>query len=493
MSKLIIKKGTRCAEYCFEGSMPLSRALEAAGFSVAHPCGGRGVCHKCAVELSGNVSEPDIAEQKAGCRLSCRAVLLGDAEVVLPGSGAMQQIETDGSFSFTGSRESDGSFGAAVDIGTTTIALKLFDLNTGAVLGSASAINPQTAVAADVMSRIGASMAGERDKLRELVCSEISALLASACKEAGRGVGEIKRSVITGNTTMLYLLTGRNPERLSHFPFDADCLFGFEEMVCGAPAYLPACMNAFVGADITCAVLASGMTEKSETALLCDIGTNGEIALWKNGVIYVTSTAAGPAFEGAGISSGCGSIPGAIDKVKAENGAVSVHTIGEAPPVGICGSGLIDAIDAFLELGLIDETGAVDDDYLPLSNGVNLIPGDVRAVQLAKAAIAAGIQTLMSFAEVSAEEIACLYIAGGFGSHLNVHSTVNIGLLPAELEEKVKVIGNAALAGAAMMLLDPDAVAGGAKIAGQSQHINLGGNPEFNNNYMEQMLFPERD
>ena len=158
---------------------------------------------------------------------------------------------------------------------------------------------------------------------------------------------------------------------------------------------------------------------------------DGRLALWKDGVLYVSSTAAGPAFEGAGISCGCGSIAGAVDRVWLEDGGIAAHTIGEGKAVGLCGSGLIDAIACFLENGMVDETGATDEDELPLRDGIALAPRDIRAVQLAKAAIAAGIETLMEAANVTADEIETLYIAGGFGSHLNVRSAARIGLIPA--------------------------------------------------------------
>jgi len=302
-------------------------------------------------------------------------------------------------------------------------------------------------------------------------------------------VEDLKKLVVAGNTTMLYLLVGRNPECLSHAPFEADHLFDAEDTLFGIPTYYPPCMNAFVGADITCAVVASGMCNQSDTALLCDIGTNGEIALWKEGKLYVTSTAAGPAFEGAGISCGCGSVPGAIDRVWVENGAIAAHTLGEQPVVGVCGSGLIDAVAAFLETEDIDETGAAELDELPLRDGICLRPKDIRAVQLAKAAIAAGIQTLLQLANVPESEIRQLYIAGGFGSHLNVDSAAAIGLIPKSLVSRVLIIGNGSLSGAAEMLLHSAQQAGGRVLAKESQHVNLGGNPKFNENYMEQILF----
>jgi uncharacterized 2Fe-2S/4Fe-4S cluster protein (DUF4445 family) len=247
-------------------------------------------------------------------------------------------------------------------------------------------------------------------------------------------------------------------------------------------------MNAFVGADITAAVLSSGMCEQEEISLLCDIGTNGELALWKDGMLYVTSTAAGPAFEGAGISCGCGSVTGAVDQVWVEEEEIRIHTIQNGTPVGICGSGLLDAIATCLELEIIDETGAMDE-CIFLSKNVALLPKDVRAVQLAKAAIAAGIETVCAEAGICVDAVQTLYIAGGFGSHLNIASAVKIGLIPQVLRKQVKVLGNAALAGAAKILLDQNLKEKAREIAGKAKHVNLGGSKVFNELYIEKMLF----
>lgn len=491
MFKLTVLQGGMRSEVEFEGGRLLADVLQEAGFPVERPCGGRGSCGKCAVVLSGEVSEMNAAEQKAGVRLACQAVPLGDAQVVLPDVQDMQQIETSGAESVRELKPMPGRLGAAVDIGTTTIALKLFDLENGKCIGQSGMRNPQTAVAADVMGRIGAALEGKLEILQQQVLAAIDALLHAACAQAQADLAQVESTVITGNTTMLYLLTGRNPEALSHAPFHADCLYGETAELLGRKAYLPPCMNAFVGGDISCAVLAANQCESDAVSLLVDIGTNGEIALWKDGILYVSSTAAGPAFEGAGISCGCSSIRGAIDSAKVEKGAIAVHTIGEAKAVGVCGSGLIDCIACGLETGDIDETGAMDEDELPLRDGVCLLPRDVRAVQLAKAAIAAGIETLMETAGVSADEIETLYIAGGFGSHLNVHSAARIGLIPAELEDKVQVLGNAALTGSVRILLNSDDLARVQQIADVSRHVNLGGNPSFNEHYMDQMFFPE--
>lgn len=487
MAVLTIEQNAEIKNISFTAPAPLSELLENAGYHGLQPCGGRGVCGKCAVTLSGHVSPPNDAEQRAGVRLACQAKVLGDAHVVLSQQQKMEQIQT--SISCVNRIDPmDGNFGAVVDIGTTTMVLQVYNLSDGNCIGQAAMQNPQASVAADVMGRIGAAMNGQLQKLSDQVQHAIVSLLNEAC---GALAEKVDLLVVTGNTTMLYLLTGKNPSCLSHAPFLADTLFDTYTTLLGRPAYLPPCMNAFVGADITCAVLASGMCEHSATSLLCDVGTNGEIALWKDGILRVTSTAAGPAFEGAGISCGCGSVRGAIDRVWVQDGELAIHTIGDAPAVGICGSGLIDAIAALLELGILDETGALDDDEVILSNGVALLQSDIRSVQLAKAAIAAGIETLLEESDISCEEIDTFYIAGGFGSHLNIDSAVKIGLFPAQLQNNVQVLGNAALTGTAQLLLDKACLTKLQALAASSIHCNLGGNPTFNEHYMEQMLFPE--
>lgn len=491
MGKLTIWQNGISEIVSFEGTPLLQTVLTQAGYAVDNPCGGRGVCGKCAVKLTGAVSQPNEAEQKAGTRLSCQAILQGDAQVWLADTQS-SRIEVSGKAAEIGCPMGNG-IGAAVDIGTTTLVLELFDLKTGRALGTAARMNPQRSVAADVMGRIGAAMAGQGEMLQSQIQGAIAQMLEEVCGTACVEKTEVDVMVVAGNTTMLYLLTGRNPECLSHAPFAADTLFGGEARLLDIRAYYPPCMNAFVGADITCAVLASGMHKRSQISLLCDIGTNGEIALWKDGRLYVTSTAAGPAFEGAGISCGCGSVNGAIDRVWVDNGAVCAHTIGDVPAVGICGSGLIDAVAAFLETEQIDETGACDEDTLPLRDGIALLPQDIRAVQLAKAAIAAGIQTLLETAGVSEDQVTTLYIAGGFGSHLNVASAAAIGLIPPALQDRVQVIGNGSLTGAASILLNRNQKALAQKLAEESTHINLGGNPRFNTHYMEQMIFGDED
>ena len=473
----------------FDGTPLLSEVLTAAGFLSPHPCGGKGKCGKCAVIVSGDLSAPTETERQAGTRLSCLTRLLGNASVTLSDTNETMRIETDTAALIPSEA---GGYGAAVDIGTTTIAVKLYDLADGTCIGSAAAPNPQTSIAADVMGRIEAAMNGQLTQLQTMICGTVKDLLTKASPRGKIPTG--LTATLTGNTTMLYLLCGYDPTALSHAPVLADHLFDTEITLpfLDTPAYLPPCMNAFVGADITCAVLASGMCDHPQTALLCDIGTNGEMALWKNGALYVTSTAAGPAFEGAGIVCGCGSVAGAIDRVWTEHGEMRFHTIEEAPAVGLCGSGVIDAVAAGLETEEIDESGAMDEP-MSFEEDIALYPQDVRAVQLAKAAIAAGIDTLLEVSHTSIDEIETLYIAGGFGSHLNIESAAAIGLLPRAPADRARILGNAALRGASLTLTDPVVRARLAHIAAMAEHINLGGDSRFANHYIDRMIFGDEE
>ncbi len=490
MSTLIIHQGTQIKKIEFDAPHPLSALLSKSDTSITQPCGGRGVCGKCAVTLAGDVSAPNAAENRLCVRLACQAIINGDAEVTLPVPLILSQIEGGSASDLVPHSPMSSHFGAAVDIGTTTIALLLYNLQSGRCLATASMLNPQTQIACDVIGRIEAARKGRSEALQLQVENAIRTLLITACAHAEAPPEAVDSLVVTGNTTMLYLLNGIDPTPLSRAPFHADCLFGSETCLLSRQTYLPQCLHAFVGADTTCALLACGMTQKNETALLCDVGTNGELALWHHGKLYIASTAAGPAFEGAGISCGCSSIPGAIDCAEVIDGHIRCRTIGGGKAVGICGSGLIDLIAAMLDTNILDDTGYLEEDF-SLQDGLTLVQGDVRAVQLAKAAIHAGIMSLLSAANCPVHEVTTLYLAGGFGSHLNIRSAVRIGLLPSELSDRVSIIGNAALDGAALLLTNTALRSHIAEMADRAIHIGLDGNPEFAECYIESMLFPE--
>ncbi len=487
MYTLTVTDKDKTYELSFEGTPTVQQVLEENGVTMPHPCGGRGVCGNCRIEVSGEVSSPDEKEAAFGCRLSCRTTLYGNASATLCVDKHIHAESTTQNIKGCDLQKNSDRVGAAVDIGTTTVALSVYDMGAGVCLAAETALNPQSTVSADVIGRMDAAIRGRLTELQDMVTGCI--------KELAQKTGyldKIEKWIITGNTTMLYLLTGRNPESLSAYPFLADCLFGNEFSFLGKEAYLPECMHAFVGADITCAIIDSGMCDVKETSLLCDIGTNGEMALWKNGKLYVCSTAAGPAFEGAGISCGCQSVEGAIEQVSLMGDCLQIRTIGGTKPIGLCGSGIIDAIACLLDQGTIDETGAIEEDEVAICDGISLQRKDIRNVQLAKAAIAAGIKTLLLATDTSEEEINTCYIAGGFGSHLHIDSAIRIGLLPQGFETKINVIGNAALKGAARLLTEPELAQNVHGMVSEATCMNLAGMPEFSESYVEEMFFPEK-
>ena len=485
MPYLTIKNGENIITVEFFGTPILRDVLAENGFAVISPCGGKGICGKCAVAVSGDISEPDGREVELEARLSCRTRLLGDAFVELK-NGKYVFDKSDEAKVYE--KKSDWSgLGAAIDIGTTTVVLKLFD-GDGKLLGESFALNPQSSISADVIGRIDAALRGKGEALRGKIVECIDDLATRLCVSVDRSKNDINRVIITGNTAMMYLLTNRSPESISVYPFEADELFGawLDEKT-----YLTPCMNAYVGGDITCAVLSSGMCEGDKTVLLCDIGTNGEMALWKNGSLITTSAAAGPAFEGGQISCGCQNIRGAVNRVRVENGMPVAETVGNEAAIGINGTGLIDAVASFLELGYIDKTGYAEKTLILTANGNNieLTQDDIRALQLAKAAIRAGIETLLESTDTKINAIDEFLIAGSFGSNLSISSAVKIGLIPKGLENKAKCIGNAALKGAADILFDCANVKKAEEIAKNSRHIQLGGSEQFYNRFISAIDF----
>ncbi len=477
------------------------------------PCGGHGKCGKCLVTVTGEVSPPTEDERRVlsedelaqGARLACRTAVWGDCAVTTAEQGK-GQIVVNGVFPAS-MREREISpvfekYGAAIDIGTTTLAMRLYDRD-GRMLAETSRLNPQSTWGADVISRMEAAMAGNAGRIAGITRRTLNGMLEDLAGLAGIEPTHIGALTVTGNTVMLHLLTETDVEPLTHAPFEAQRLFGetlsaaeleLTSLNADTPVYLPSCIAAFVGADTVTAVLASDMKALPETSLLCDIGTNGEMVLWHEGALYACSTAAGPAFEGAGISMGMGGRTGAVDRVWVNRSAsgteeIQAHVIGEADPVGICGSGLVDAVAALLDTEALDETGFLEDDPAVILSPVELTQEDIRAVQLAKSAIHAGMRTLIETAALSCDEVSALYIAGGFGSYLDVGNAGKIGLLPEELTDRVRVLGNAALTGAAMLLLCGDLREACETLARSTRIVELATNPVFVSEYMERMMF----
>ena len=464
--------------------MKLSDAL-----NIPLDCGGKGRCGKCKVYVSGQLSPLTQAETSlltqeeidAGCRLACQTEIEGeyvvhkthkeDDMVIQTGFGAV-----DSGISSSLSPAPSNHIGVAVDIGTTTLAAYWYDLTCGQLIDQRSSANPQRIFGADVISRIERAMAGDLMQLSAVLRRGILELLPE----------KWDRLVLTGNTTMLYTLCGHNPEPLSHAPFIADHTYGYEK----DGVILAPCFSAYVGADLSTAALAAGLWKDGRLALdkptlLLDAGTNGEILLAANGHLYGCATACGPAFEGSQISCGLPSVPGAICHVKPD---FSVETIGGKPPKGYCGSGILDVTAALLDSELLDETGFLDEWPEEATALPELTQKDIREIQLAKSAIAAGCDALMHAAGVT--ELDTIYLAGGFGSQLNVESARRIGLIPPA--RNTVAIGNGAGYGAALLLLDPSLLNDLLSMQAQFELVELASDPYFSEAFMKHMYFPEQ-
>lgn len=465
------------------------------------PCGGRGSCGKCRVTVTGAVSTPSAeelthltdTELAAGLRLACCTRIEGDCKLTTARSGEAQ-ICTSGHLSQHSDSPLFSAYGVAVDIGTTTLAARLYGKS--GLLAEASSTNPQGQYGADVISRIEKVLAGAGDALATCLRGGVAKLLEELAAEAGIAVTDIDALVLTGNTAMLYLLTQTNPECLSHAPFQADRLFGetlsAAQLVLPCPdasVYLPPCISAFVGADTVTALLSAQLCEGDGPRLLADVGTNGELALWHNGQLTCCSTAAGPAFEGAGLSMGMGGRAGAVDHLWLEDGLLRAHVLGGGAPTGICGSGVVDALACLLELDWLDETGRLKTDPAVLSLPVCLKQQDIRMIQLAKSAIHAGLCTLLRVKGLREADVERLDVAGGFGSFLDVKNAGRMGLIPPALVPKVRVLGNAALAGASMLLLDSTLRENAGALAAQATTLDLATHSVFLEEYTEGMLF----
>ena len=391
------------------------------------------------------------------------------------------------------------TLGVAIDVGTTTVALHLIEIDSGERLATMSGANAQAPYGADVTSRIRYCAEHGHDKLTDIIREQIASLITKACVSTGTEPGNIEVIALAANTVMQHLVAGYSPVDMGVAPFTPHSLFG-EELPAwdGLPVakntliyYTPA-ITAYVGGDITAGLLAARFEDTLSPAIFLDIGTNGEIVLKHEDVYYCCATAAGPAFEGAEITMGMVAETGAIDHVKWYDRPV-FSVIGNGKPRGLCGSGLLDTLAVLLDTGAVDKSGRLDRDKYWLTaeedDGVFITAGDVRKLQLAKAAIAAGIQVLLHFAGITEKDVKKLSLAGGFGNFMDLESAARIGLIPKNLLPVTEAFGNTAGEGAAMALCSDDVRERLMRIRAQCEYIELSSITFFNDRFIEQMAF----
>ena len=401
------------------------------------------------------------------------------------------------------SNEKGNMYAIAIDLGTTTLAFSLVDIVSKQIHHTVTMLNSQRKYGADVLSRIQASMDGEQEELRESIQKDLSEGIDELLKECR--IMDIDQIVISGNTTMIHLLMDYDCSTLGVYPFapvntelisgTAEEIIGYKQPGANIKTTILPSISAFIGGDIVSGLYALDFAANKEISLFVDLGTNGEIALGNCNRILTTSVAAGPAFEGGNISCGTGSVAGAICAVEINRNDVSdikLNTIYNVPPCGICGTGVIETVAELLKCGLIDETGLLADEYFdtgfPLTNELEPIiftQQDIRQFQLAKAAVRTGIEILIKEYGITADEIAKVYIAGGFGYHINIIKAASIGLIPQELTTKATAVGNTSLAGAVKYLNDMTASDTIQRIKNASEDIILANDTDFQELYLK--------
>lgn len=502
MSEFTIKLITGEESSC-SGNSSILKALRAGGINRPDaPCGGTGKCGKCRITVTGAVRELSTGrifsldgERISACRFAPAGDIIADAE-------EEQSIIAVGSQSENIAGGGTG-LGLAADIGTTTVVSRLYALTDGGLLAERRAPNAQRFSGADVMSRIEYCRKGGLGELAEAIRGQLAAMAEDMCAQCGAAVGDISAVSVAGNTVMEHIAAGEDPSQIAVPPYRAKELFG--RTVGGA--YLAPCVSGYVGGDITAGLASCAALTEEGLVLYVDIGTNGEMALGNKDGFVCCAAAAGPAFEGAEISCGISGVPGAIDKITVSNGDIAVHTIGGAKPVGICGSGLADAVNALLRLGVITRRGSIQkrerlsaklakrlittdtgENAVLLADGVCLTAKDIRQYQLAKAAIRAGVDTLLASCGRTAADITALIIAGGFGSKLDTASVFATGLLPEMPDARIYQVGNASLAGASAALTEKGR-ADAAACAAKMKYTELSTDALFSERFLKSLNF----
>lgn len=495
---------------------------------ISAPCNGNGTCGKCIVRYKSGATEPTKQDREflsekqleQGYRLACQSYPTGEykveileleetIEVLSQWENQRTEEILKNTAEGTAEKTENAIYGICIDIGTTTLAALLVNLKTEADCQTAVSVNHQRTYGADVISRIDASNNGKKWEMQRCIRQDLQKLVGELAEKEGIHVAQIQRIVIAGNTTMCHLLRGFSCETLGVAPFlpvdlswmegSAADFLGMKELDTKV-VILPG-ISAFVGADIMAGIAKMNMHRSEGYHLLLDIGTNGEMVLGNCRHMYVTSTSAGPAFEGGNISCGMASIPGVISHVfMEETGKAGFQVIGETDgenkkqqAIGICGTGMIDLVYELREHQVIDEHGTYSDLYFDtgyeLAEKVKFTQNDVRELQMAKAAIRAGVDILVKKAGITFDEVGDCYLAGGFGTKIDIKKAAGIGLIPKELEMKTIPAGNTVLAGTKEVLLSRISKEELEKIQTMADVINLAEENDFEELYLSYMDF----
>lgn len=440
----------------------LSSVMMRYGKGVAHPCGGRGVCGKCRVYVNGNEE------------LACRYRITSDIDVETYGTDKKSEDDYE--------KAVDGECCFVLDIGTTTLALALVSIDEKRIIKTVTSLNPQRVFGADIISRIDYCTKNSAEKLQKVLIDEINNMTAKlkGCKA--------DKLYVSANTTMLHILFGEDCSSLGVAPYEpvfleGRCVDAQTIGIAGVSAVetLP-CVASFVGADIVAGMNLVGMPSEGRYSLLIDLGTNAEIVLMnKNGSVS-TSAAAGPCFEGACITCGMGAVSGAICAYS--DGKAT--TVDGAEAIGICGTGLIDAVAYMLDKGIIDSSGYMECEQIELAKGVYITQADIRQYQLAKSAVYSAVMALVKYLAITPGDIETVYISGGFSTGICIESAIKTGLLPGEFKNKCVALDNSSLLGTVKYATGKNDL---EAVTQKTKYIDLSADAFFSDMFIENMVF----
>jgi uncharacterized 2Fe-2S/4Fe-4S cluster protein (DUF4445 family) len=521
----------------------LLSAVRAAGLGIDSECGGRGTCGDCRVRFLEGAppAAPEdhlllgAAAVKAGWRLACQASVERDCRIVIPAlaPAAALRILTEAAVpepaeERRGGRRLAAGYGAAIDIGTTTVVCYLVDLARARQIGVTAFANPQQVFGADVVSRIVYAHQG-RERLAEVQSCLVKAVeehLLELCAEHNILVEAVSALTAVGNLTMMHVFRGVDPWPLGVAPYRpvftetppvAAGVLGFQRLGHARVRLLPG-VGGQIGSDAVAGLVALGLAAWRKPGLFIDLGTNGEIVLLSRRRAVGCSCAAGPAFEGVHISSGMAAVAGAVERVEEEDGRLRLDTIDGAPPLGLCGSGLADAVTVLLRRGLLlpsgrllgpgqvpadvpselrtrvrEDGGQREFAFHQDESGrlILLTQADIRQVQLAKAAIRTGVESVLEEAGLEPESIERVFVGGAFGSSMRAESLLALGMLPEALRGRIHPVGNVAGMGAKLALIFPQRLREARRLARRVRHVSLAERPDFASRFASYLRFPE--
>lgn len=489
-----------------------------AGVGLNSYCGGQGICGKCRVRLSKNVPIPTELERahlsaeeiKEGIRLACGLYpgINMEVEITEPVSASEYKLKIEElSFPLDPWRECPAEgLVLAVDFGTTNAVGHLLDPLTGKIIASATIVNSQSILGADVMTRLTYSSQNgheARETFKGLAFSDIEKL-AELTAANGKNVTDV---IAVMNTAIETLMLGLSPDNLGRYPYESGIegpahVSPFENgPLRGATIHIPPVIGGFVGSDTVSVLLAVSALDQAPPYLILDIGTNAEVVVVTKETIVACSTAAGPAFEGMGIRNGMRGIEGAIEKVRFCEGTLKITVIGDKSAAGITGSGLFSLVSELFRSGALDQFGAVNPERIPehlirqsksgweiiLASDVTVSEDDIQQFILAKAATRAAVDTALSFLDVKANELNAILIAGTFANRIDPLDILTVGLLPPLEVQRLLNVGNAASTGAVMMALSKSVFQQSCFLAGNIKHLTLSGNKTFKETFQSQV------